>query len=161
FSQLGARPGAIFIFALAADLCLVALVLLDEKLFAAHLAGGFVAFGLLAAWTVGCLTNELLNLGLGFYLLFAILHSVFPIVLQRLRSDVALAWWAHLFPPLALVLIMVPILKISQVSFLVWPCVLLVDVLAIGLAVLTASLLSIVAVLVLTIVATAIWIFEI
>ena len=159
--ELGQRPGLVFAFVLIADLCALAVVLLDEKLFAANLGAGLFSFLLLTTWTMQYLNAALLNWALGFYLLFAILHSVFPIVLQRLRPGTTPTWWAHLFPPIALLLMMAPIFKLTEVSLFLWPCVLLIDLLAIGLAVLTASLLSIVAVLLLTLAATALWIFKI
>lgn len=55
---------------------------------------------------------------------------------------------------------MVPLIKISALSLLLWPMVLLIDLVAIVLAVLTASLVSILAVFVLTVLATALWIFR-
>ena len=67
----------------------------------------------------------------------------------------------HFFPPLALLLVLVPIFKLAELSFLVWPFVLLVDLLAIGLAVLTATLLPVLAVLLLTLAATGALIFKI
>ena len=54
-----------------------------------------------------------------------------------------------------------PVFQLTEVSFVVWPFVLLVDLLAIALAVLTASLLSVLAVLLLTLVATGALIFKI
>ncbi|MCX6927429.1 MAG: DUF2339 domain-containing protein [Verrucomicrobia bacterium] len=118
-------------------------------------------FGLLALWTGNSLTNELLNAGLTFYLVLAIFHAVLPVWLQR-RREVSTAHWAsQVFPPLALVLVLIPIFRLTEISFVVWPVVLLVDLLAIGLAVLTASLLSVLAVLVLTLAATGALIFKI
>ncbi|MDB6024987.1 MAG: hypothetical protein JWM68_1210 [Verrucomicrobiales bacterium] len=161
YSELSVRPGLVFSFVFLADLCLLALTLTDTKLFRVHVFAGITVFTLLSAWTVQSLNNALLNWGLGFYLLFAVLHSIFPILLQRLRPAIKPTWWGHIFPPIALILVMIPIVKIPEISFLVWPCILLLDVLAIGLAVMTASLLSIIAVLLLTLVATALWIFHI
>ena len=105
---------------------------------------------MLALWTGDSLTKELLNAGLTFYLVLAVLHSVFPVWLQRRRGVSGAAWQSQLFPPLALVLVLIPIFRLAEISFVVWPVVLLVDLLAIGLAVLTASMLSVLAVLVLT-----------
>ena len=90
-----------------------------------------------------------------------ILHAVFPVWLQRRRGVSAAPWDSQLFPPLALVLVLIPIFRLTEISFAVWPVVLLVDLLAIGLAVLTASLLSVLAVLLLTLVATGALIFKI
>ncbi len=161
FPGLGARPGVLFTFVLAADLCLLALVVLQTGLFHLHLASGTVVFLFLATWTMGHLTEALLAWALGSYLFFSALHSVMPILLQRLRPGVAPVWWGHLFPPFALLLVLIPLIKSEIVSLLVWPCVLLIDLLAIGLAVLTGSLLSILAVLLLTIIVTAAWILKI
>lgn len=159
--QLGQRPPVVFSFVLGADLCLLALVLLEPKLHATHLATGSTVFLVLSVWTLGYLNAPLLNWGLGFYLLFAVLHSVFPLVLQRVRPGVAPVWWGHVFPPLALLLVMLPMFKFTELTWLLWPCVLLIDVLAIGLAVLTASLVAILAVLLLTVATTAVWMFRV
>ncbi len=161
FPDLGQRPGVIFTYVFLADVCLLVLVWLKEELGSVQLGAGAAVFLLLSVWTLWRLTDGLLNWALGFYLLFAMLHSAFPIVLQRLRPGKAPAWWGQLFPPLALLLIMLPMIKLTEVSLVVWPVVLLVDLLAIGLGILTASLLAIVAVLILTLAATALWIFKI
>ena len=90
-------------------------------------------------------------------------HSALPAWLQRRRgvtSGVA-AQLNHFFPPLALLLVLVPIFKLTELSFLVWPFVLLVDLLAIALAVMTATLLPVLAVLLLTLAATGALIFKI
>lgn len=161
FRDLGERPGVVFTFALVADLCLLGLVWMRDKLAPLQLAAGMAAFSLLAVWTLRHLSPELLYWGLGLSLLFAIFHSVFPIVLQRLRPGLPAAWWAHLFPALALLVIMMPIVQNSVISLLVWPVVLLIDFLAIVLAVVIPSALSIIGVLLLTVLATALWILRV
>jgi len=59
------------------------------------------------------------------------------------------------------VLVLVPVFKLAEISFIVWPFILLVDVLAIALAVLTATVLPVLAVLLLTLAATGLLIFKI
>jgi hypothetical protein len=44
---------------------------------------GALLFGLLAAWTGNSLSNDLLNAALAFYFLFAVVHSVLPLLLKR------------------------------------------------------------------------------
>ena len=161
YAEIGTRPGVVFCFLLGADLCVLGMVLLRHPLTSAHLISGGMVFLALSAWTVRHLTDDLLNWALAGYLVFAVLHSVFPIVLERLRPGQKRAWWGHMFPPVALVLVMIPLFKCAVFSWLLWPCVLLIDVIAIGLALLTASLGSIIAVLVLTVLATAIWVLRI
>jgi hypothetical protein len=66
-----------------------------------------------------------------------------------------------MFPPLALVLVLIPLFRLTEISLVVWPFVLLVDLVAIGLAVISASLLPVLVVLLLTLAATGALIFKI
>jgi uncharacterized membrane protein len=161
FAPLAQRPWLMFSFVFLVDLAVAALVLLDEEIASGNPVAGLAVFGLLASWTARSLNNELLNAGLTFYFSFAVVHSVFPVLLQRRRGVTTSLWGSQVFPPLALVLLLIPLFRLAEVSFLVWPFVLLVDVLAIGLAALTVSLLSVIAVLVLTLAATGALIFKI
>lgn len=161
YRELCDRPGLMFSFIFLLDLVLLGVAWTREPLRPVQLLGGGASFFLLMVWTGGFLTNDLLNWSLGFTLLFAVLHSVFPVVQQRLQPNLSPVWWAHLFPPVALLLLLIPLVKLDAPSFLVWPVVLLVDVLAIGLALFSASLMSIAAVLVLTMIVTACWIMKV
>jgi hypothetical protein len=158
---IAARPGLLFTFILLADAGLLTLAWCDENLPKLHLAAGIAVFALLAAWTGGRLTAVLLPWALTFYLLHAVLHTAFPLVLERHRPAAAPTWWSQLFPPLALLLMLGPLFKLEAVSLAFWPCVLLVDLLAIGLAVVTASLAAVAIVLVLTLGATGLWMFHV
>src|SRR5665213_3096441 len=163
FPPLAQRPGLLFSFVFLIDLAVAALVWLDEKISIAQPITGLAVFGLLALWTSEHLTDERLNAALAFYFIFAVFHSALPALLQRRRGATtgASAHLNHFFPPLALLLVLVPIFKLTELSFLVWPFVLLVDLLAIMLAVLTATLLPVLAVLLLTLAATGALIFKI
>lgn len=161
YRDLCDRPGLMFSFIFLLDLALLGVAWTRDKLRPVQLLGGGASFFLLMVWTGGFLTNDLLNWSLGFTLLFAVLHSVFPVVQQRLQPNLSPVWWAHLFPPVALLLILIPLFKLDAPSFLVWPVVLLVDVLAIGLALFTASLVSVAVVLLLTMLVTACWILKV
>jgi hypothetical protein len=160
FTPLAQRPWLMFSFVFLVDLVAVALALLDEEMAPALSVSGFAVFGLLALWTSNFLSNELLNAALAFYFIFAIVHSAIPL-LRRPRRVATQNWANHLFPILALGLVLVPVIKFTEVSFIVWPFILLVDLLAIALAVLTATLLPVLAVLLLTLAATGALIFKI
>jgi uncharacterized membrane protein len=161
FNALGQKPWVIFSFILAADLGALALVLLGLKLAPVHLAAGGAVFLVLGIWTVGYVSNDLLNWALGFYLLFAVLHTVFPVMLEKLRPGTAPLWWGHLFAPVALLLVMIPVMKLPELSWLVWVCVLAIDVVVFALALMTASVIAIIAALVITLVVAAAWIFNV
>ncbi len=163
FPPLAQRPVLLFSFVFLIDLAVTALAWLDKKTSAAQPVAGLAAFGLLAIWTTGFLTNNLLNAALAFYFIFAVFHSALPAFLQRRRGVTAgtTAQLNHFFPPLALLLVLVPIFKLEELSFIVWPFVLLVDLLAIALAALTATLIPVLIVLLLTLAATGALIFKI
>ncbi len=160
FQAIGNRPVLLLSYIFLADIGLLAIVLLKEKLAAVTTGTGLAVFAFLATWTVWYLTTQNLYAALAAFFVFALLHSAAPLVLQRVRK-IEMQWWGHLFPALALVLILMPIFNLSEVSFLVWPLVLCVDLLAIFLAVAAGTLLPILVVLVLTFVVIGGWIFRI
>ena len=161
FAPLAQRPWLMFGFVFLVDLVVTALVLADETIAVAQSIAGLAVFGLLGFWTQAWLTDELLNAALVFYFIFAVVHSALPAFLQRRRGLPTQTWANHIFPVLALALVLVPVFNLAEVSFIVWPFILLVDVLAIALAVLTATLLPVLAVLLLTLAATGELIFKI
>jgi type II secretory pathway pseudopilin PulG len=161
FAPLAQRPWLMFGFVFLVDLIAIAVALLDPKISPAKSISGFAVFGLLALWTSKSLSNELLNAALAFYFIFAVIHSALPAWLQRQRGAAVQNCANHLFPILALALVLVPVFKLAEVSFVVWPFILLVDLLAIALAVLTGALLPVLAVLLLTLAATGALIFKI
>ena len=161
FSGVAAQAGLYLGFVLLADLALLTLAWRDENFPRLHLGAGLGAFTLVSLWTGGHLTNELLPWALGAYLLFAALHTVFPVLLERRHPAANSTWWSQLFPPLTLLLLLFPIYRLDEVPFLVWPAILLVDLLAIGLAMVSASLAAVGAVLVLTLLATGLCIFKV
>ena len=114
FPSLGGSPAIIFTFVLVADLGLLTLATLRQPLYPTHLVAGAAVFLILSIWQLQYLTTALLNWALGFYLLFAILHAVFPIVLQRLWPGAAPVWWGQMFPLFTLLLVMAPILRLPE-----------------------------------------------
>ena len=158
YPRLTHQPWLLFAFVFGADLCLVVLAALDASLARLHLAAGTISFLVLAAWIIGKATNDLLPWALAACFTFAVLHTAFPLVLQRLRPDAAPGWWAHLFPPVALLLVLLAIVRLPDASFVVWPTILAIDLVAIAVAVLTGAMLAVAATLILTLVTTGFWI---
>ena len=95
YESLGQRPGLLGTLVLGADLCLLALTLREPRLAPLQLLGGALAHLFIAAWAVQSVNDALLFWGLGLVLVFAVLHSVFPILLQRLRPSASPLWWSH------------------------------------------------------------------
>ncbi|HXC35025.1 MAG TPA: DUF2339 domain-containing protein, partial [Candidatus Acidoferrales bacterium] len=164
FPSLADRPWLIFNFIFLVDLAAIAFAFLDENVSIAHTISGLAVFVLLGMWTQTSLSDQLLIPALAFYFIFAVLHSALPALLQWRRGGANPAstqnWGMHLFPIFSLALLLVPIFRFEELSFIVWPFILLVDLLAILLAVLTATLLPVLAVLLLTLAAIGALIFK-
>jgi hypothetical protein len=160
FSNLGARPGTIFSFCLLAEAGLIIAVLIRPALHLAHRIAGLLIFLLLAIWTLFFLTEPLLNWALGVPLAFAIAHSIFPFIVQRISTNDTSSRWVHLFPALSMLLLLIPIFKLTELSLAVWFVILFVDLIAVLLAIVTTSVLSLIGVLLLTVLAIGAWIFR-
>ncbi len=161
YRELGEDPVGLFVVALGADVALLALVLRQPNLRLVQVGVGAAVFLLLATWMVAYVASGLLSWALAATLLFGALHSVFPICLDRLRPGSSPVWWAQFFPVLALLLMALPVCRIDDLtglSLLFWVVMLVLDGLTIVLAVLFASVISILAALVLTVLTTAIWV---
>jgi uncharacterized membrane protein len=160
YRSIAAQPALLFGFIFAVDACLLALAWWDEDAPWAHLIGGLGAFALLSVWTGARLTPDLLNWALGLCLLYGALHTAFPLLLHRRHPGRSGLGWSQLFPPLALALMLVPLVRLEDVSWALWPCVLLVDVLAIGLALVTGAIAVVAVALLFTLAATVLWLFQ-
>jgi hypothetical protein len=153
FKSLGARPWLLFSFGFVVDAGVLLLTRLDRRVMVAQPLAGLVMFLLLGVWLGLRATNELLAAALVFTLLFALFHSLLPLALQRRAGDPAPPQWTLLVPPVALLALLVPIFKLTELTVLIWPVILLVDLLAVLLAVLAATALPVLVVLGLTLVA--------
>ncbi len=158
--SVSTQPGALFGFIFYSDVLLLALAGLDQRVRRVAPAAGLAVFALLAAWTIANLTEALLPWELGAVLVFAALHAGFSLQQERRHGPAARGWASQLFPPLAVLLLFVPLVKSVGGSWLIWPALLVVDAIAIAAAVVTASLAAVAAVLVLTLAATGIYIFQ-
>lgn len=158
--SIAARPWWWFGFILLVDAALLAIAWWDEALSWLHVVAGLCVFSLLALWTHTRLTTELLPWALGLDLLYAGLHASFPPLLARRRPGATTTWWSQLFPPLTLLLMMLPLFQLDQGSWLLWPAILLIDLGAIALALLSASLVVVVVVLFLTFATAGLWLFQ-
>ena len=152
YQTIAQSPALLFSYLFVVDLGLLALTLIENRLAIVEALTGATAFIFLGAWTSNYLTAAQLYTALTFYFVFTLFHAVTPLVLRRLRKT-QISWWSHGFPAFALLLVLMPIFQLTQVSVLVWPFVLLVDLVAIVLALMTGMLLPIIGVLLLTLVA--------
>lgn len=160
FQAVAHRPALLFTYLFVIDFGFLALTLVERRVAAVQVLAGLAAFIFLGVWTGNYLTIGHIYTALGFYFVFALFHAATPIALQHLRK-IEVPRWTHIFPALALLLVLIPIFRLTELSLLVWPFVLIVDILAILLAIATATLLPVIVVLVLTLVAIGAWLLRI
>lgn len=158
FSRVAERPVPLFSYLFAVDAAILALLFAKPYLARLLSAAGGVVFAFLAWWTQSHLTLHNLHVALAAYLLFALLHSCAPLVQGAAKS--APSWSSHLFPGATLLLVLLPIFKLATASFLVWPLVWCVDVLALFTALVTGTIGALALVFVLTLVALGAWLIQ-
>jgi uncharacterized membrane protein len=161
YPSVANNPALLFIFVFAADLSLMFPAALRTELRPLHLWAGSACFLLLLIWTLQFLKPALLNWGLAFYLLFALIHSVSPVILERYRPSGRPVWWAHLFVVGGILLSILVLFRIRNVAMTLWVAMFLLDVLAVALAAVTVSVIAVLGVLTLTALATALWLSKI
>jgi hypothetical protein len=160
FTAIGSRPVLILSYLFLVDAALLGLVIAKEYFARLIAVIGIAVFIFLGLWTNDYLTAHNLYLALGAYFVFALLHSSLSIVRQRLGKTTP-PWSAHLFPAATLLLVLLPIFKLATASFLVWPLVLCVDLIALLAAAMTGMLATVAIVLLLTLVALGAWMLQI
>lgn len=164
YPDIAARTWLLYAFVFFINAGVLAGIIIQPRLGLAQIIVGLATFAHLALWTTGRLKPEMLGSALAVYFIFGVLHSVFPVVWQRLKPGNALASqgaFSPWFPPLTLVLMLLPVLTLPVVSFMVWPAILLVDVLAIVVAVTTSVLAPVIVALVLTLGVALAWLLKV
>jgi uncharacterized membrane protein len=160
FSSIGNRPALLLSYLFLVDAGLLTLVFAKDNLTRLLTVVGSAVFVFLALWTSSYLTSRNLYFALAAYFVFAVVHSVAPLVWARFGKKPPI-WSAHVFPAITVALILLPICKLATASFLIWPLVFCVDLLALFAAIITGTLVAFVVVLLLTIVALGAWLFQI
>ncbi|MSU60821.1 MAG: DUF2339 domain-containing protein [Pedosphaera sp.] len=154
FAGIAERPWLLLGFVFGLNLIILALSRIDRAFRNAYPMAGAAVFIFLSIWMSTSVTNSLLPAALTFTLVFALAHTLLPLTLQRLNGGAEPPpKWAMLFPPVALLALLIPVFRLSELTILIWPVILLVDVLAVALAAMTLSVLPVAATLLLTLLA--------
>jgi uncharacterized membrane protein len=159
--EITAHPTAFFGFLLLADMLVLAVAWLDPRAARLHALAGVAAFTVLAVWTGRMLGPDQLYPALAAYFGFAALHAIAPLLLARRHAGaIAPAGWQQLWPALMLGLVLLGVGRLPDAPAALWVAVLLLDALAIGVAVACASTLGLIAALVLTLASAGHWLLR-
>ncbi len=158
YGAITERPALLYTFVLGINAVVMLVVWQQPRVAIAHGIIASLTFLHLSIWTTTELTSELLPYALGIYLGFGILHTAFAVLWQR-RSQNATPFMGWT-PVITLVLLLMPVLCLDSISLMIWPAILLVDLLIIGLAVFTGALVPVLAALALTLLTAGTWLFR-
>jgi len=157
YPALGRRPGFLFTYIFLAEAGLLILAALLAKRTLLTLASGASVFLFLACWTESYLNSGLLWWGLGGYVVFALLHAGLAFWPGTTTPATPAVAWRNYLPLLPLALIWMCVDK-GETSSAVWVCILLLDLIAIGVAFAHRSVLTMAIALVATLVSCGLWI---
>lgn len=162
FSGIAQRPFLLygFVFVLNASALLVTTI--SPRLTIIQVITTFTTYIHLAVWTTFWLSPELLGNGLVLYLVFGVIHVCYPIVQQKLpgQADPMNHMLGPWFIPLALVLMLLAVLVLPDVSLLVWPAILVADLLVIAFAYRANVIAPVITALILTLVTAGAWLLQ-
>ncbi len=158
FGAITERPVLLYTFVLGINVIALRIVWHQSRVGIAQSIIGTLTFLHLSLWTADRLTPELLPHALGIFLAFGLLHTAFAVLMERKApNQVPFAGWV---PVITLILLLMPVLCLDAISLSIWPVILLVDLLIIGLAVMTGRLMPVLAALVLTLITAGAWLFR-
>jgi uncharacterized membrane protein len=158
FGAITERPVLLYTFVLGINAISLRVVWHQSRVGIAQGIIGMLTFLHLSTWTVDKLKPELLPYALGIYLVFGVLHTAFAVLMERKApNQLPFAGWV---PVITLILLLMPVLCLDAISLSIWPVILLVDLLIIGLAVMTGRLMPVLAALALTLVIAGAWLFR-
>ncbi|WP_395753111.1 DUF2339 domain-containing protein [Prosthecobacter sp.] len=158
FGAIAERPVLLYTFVLGINAVVMGVVWQQPRVAAAQGIVAAMTFLHLTKWTADHLTAELLPYALCIYLGFGLLHTAFAVLWQK-RNQTATAFMSWT-PVITLVLLLMPVLCLDSVSLMLWPAILLVDLLIIGLAIFTGALVPVLAALALTLITAGAWMFR-
>lgn len=158
FGAITERPLLLYTFVLGINAIALRVVWHQSRVAIAQSIIGALTFIHLSIWTMDKLKPELLPQALGIYLVFGLLHTAFAILLER-KSPLqpSFSGWVPIF---SLVLLLMPVLCLDAMSLMVWPAILIIDVLIIGVAVVTGRLMPVLVALTLTLVTAGSWLLR-
>ncbi len=158
YGAITERPTLLYTFVLGINAVVLLIVWQQPRVAMAQGIIATLTFLHLSIWTTTKLNAELLPYALGIYLGFGLLHTAFAVLWQRRKQSATLFMsWT---PVITLVLLLMPVLCLDSISLMLWPAILLVDLLIIGLAVFSRALVPVLAALTLTLITAGAWLFR-
>lgn len=157
YGAITARPAMLYFFVLGINAIAMVVVWQQPRVAIAQPIAAALTFLHLSVWSTTKLTTELLPHALVIFLAFGLMHTGFTVVCQRRNVSLATTTWMNWTPVVTLLLFLLPVFTLDSMSLMIWPAILLVDVMVIAMAIITGSLIPVLGALALTLVAAGAW----
>jgi uncharacterized membrane protein len=164
FQAITGRTFLLYGYVMLLNLTAIALAWLRPRFNFAQTAVAGVTFLHLVLWTSNDLRPGMLGSALTVYLVFGALHALWPAIRERLRpgeTSGTMRLTGMWMAPLIVALMALPVFVLPQVSFILWPAVLVANLLAIGIALAGGAVRPVLASLVVTLLVAAAWLFHV
>lgn len=133
----------------------------QPKVAMAQWIAALASFVHLALWSHLRLTNETLIAALVSCLIFGLMHTGFALLAMRHRPETMQAQKHGIWlGPVAVLLVTAPMFALPEVPWMIWPTVLLLNLMTIAVAALTLSLAPVLLALCVTLLAMGLWLFR-
>jgi uncharacterized membrane protein len=160
-SAITAQPVVLNGFLFAINVLVLWQIWLQPKMAPAQWAAALMTFLHLAIWSERNLSTETLYVALGSYLIFGLMHTGFALLAMRKRPEVMQSQrYGIWLGPVATLLILIPILGLPSVPWVVWPAILVLNLMTVAVAFLMLRLAPVLLSLCITLVAIGIYLFE-
>lgn len=159
--EIASRPWVLNGFLFAINGLVLWQIWLQPKLAAAQWLAALATFVHLAIWSGETLTTANLPAALISYLIFGGMHTAFALAALRLRPG-AMAAQRHgiWLGPVAALLVMIPIFALPSIPWMIWPAILMLNLMTIAVALITLSLAPVLLALFVSLTAVGIFLFR-
>ncbi len=160
-SYITSRPMVLNGFLFAVNAVVLWQIWVQPKMAMAQWIAALLSFVHLALWSRVRLTDETLIAALVSYLIFGLMHTGFALLAMRLRPETMQAQKHGIWlGPVAVLLVIVPMFALPAVPWLIWPTVLILNLMTIAVAALTLALAPVLLALFVTLLAMGFWLFR-
>ncbi|HYF36504.1 MAG TPA: DUF2339 domain-containing protein [Prosthecobacter sp.] len=155
------RPLILFGFLFAINALVLLQIWLQPRVAPAQWLLAFATFLHLAWWSHDDLTQDTLVMALLAYLLFGLMHTGFALAALRRHPAMAQSQRQGVWlGPAATLLTLIPILSLPSVPWLVWPAILLLNLMTLAVAAAHSRLSAVFASLGVTLLGLALWLYR-
>lgn len=156
FRDVALRPVMLYAFVFALNTLVLRVVWINSGLQLAHGLVAGASFVHLGAWTVAWMKSEHLPVALALYLVFGAAHTAYAMLWMR-RHPEAKSSMLTILPLMSIALMLLPVLNSREVSLMIWPALMIANLVVMLVAWINGRLSVVLAGMALTFVGAFLW----